>query len=502
MGEQGSKDHVLEKDKPLSESLLWELQLRAYRQFGLSAWTEKGVPSYLTSHPLTAAAYAKIVVGYLKDCLAQSSSLSIKEDAPFYLFDLGAGSGRFAYLFLRELLPALKQTFRNRIKICYVLTDVVADNLAFCQKHPYFHSWIEEGLLDFAAYIHSQEEASLELLSSKRRLSTFENPIILIANYFFDTIPQDAFRIEEGKLQEALISLSVQDRRKIDLKDPEIISHLKCSYRYLPISKNRMAAFSSDEKFLLNSYQKTSDFLTFSIPTGALQVFKTFGKLSKGRMLLLAADQGACTLSQLQEWKDPAISLHGSFSFAVNYHAVALLFALWGGTLFCPAYPDKTFATVAGVLGGNKGIYTETQAAFDWYLSDFGPKDYKDLVIAVENQGGKPSLEELFLLLKLGRWDPMNLHAFFQWIRNQLPSASENDKGRIASAIHEAWERYFPLSPAEGDFILNLGVLLYELGRIKEALVFFLRARDLAGDLPSIRHNISLCEEKLRNPSI
>lgn len=487
------KRKILESKKRLSESLLWNLQLLTYKQFGISAWTEKGVPSYLTSHPLTAFAYSQVALGYLRDCLDQPSGFDRRE--PLYIFDLGAGTGRFAFLFLLELIPAIRNSFHGEINIRYVLTDVVPENLEFCRKHPLLKPWIDEGIIDLAIYSHTQKELEGEFLISKKAIpQSLANPPVIIANYFFDTIPQDAFRVESGNVFEGLVTLTADVPEDFSPASLALISNLQCTYDYVPAEESSL---SEDARYLIDIYKKTGDRLNFTIPTGGLQVVRTFSKLSNGRLLLLAGDQGVCTLKQLLAWESPVISLHGSFSFPVNYHALSLSFLKEGGAFLMPKYPDVTFVAIAGILGGLETSFPETKRAFVHCLDDFGPREYRDLVLSIELQKDIPTLAELFLLLKLGRWDPLNIHAFFEAIRLQLPKASNKDKDNIVAAIHEAWAKFYPQSNSEGDFVLNLGVLLYDMERYQEALVFFQRAQKLAGDTLSIRHNIALCERKI-----
>ena len=87
---------VIEQNRRLSESFLWTIQQNFYTTNGLRAWQDGAVPHYVTSNPTIADAYARVVLGYWRDWQADASG----HDAPFYLLELGAGSGRFGFLFL------------------------------------------------------------------------------------------------------------------------------------------------------------------------------------------------------------------------------------------------------------------------------------------------------------------------------------------------------------------------------------------------------------------
>ena len=57
----------LEEAKPLRESLLWKLQASFYAAKGMSAWSDAVVPLFVTSNTFIAAAYAKVILGFIRD---------------------------------------------------------------------------------------------------------------------------------------------------------------------------------------------------------------------------------------------------------------------------------------------------------------------------------------------------------------------------------------------------------------------------------------------------
>src|SRR5260221_12711735 len=112
----------LEVDVPLSESVIWRLQGEVYSRRGLAAWTEDSIPHYITNNPFIAEVYAQIVFGFYCDCLAAHSKDSPPPSPrhPLRLLELGAGCGRFAFLFLRHLRALLEASglAADRIRYC------------------------------------------------------------------------------------------------------------------------------------------------------------------------------------------------------------------------------------------------------------------------------------------------------------------------------------------------------------------------------------------------
>lgn len=498
---------IIEKDQRLSQSALWDLQTAAYCQFGPQAWMGKGVPFYPTSNPYIARQYAQVVIGYLRDCLQENSPTPIDPSKTVYLLDLGAGSGRFGYLFLKSLLgflPILKKT----LKIRYVMTDIAQKNIEFWKGHPYLQPFIEKGILDFAFYSHREHEKPIELLISGDVLSssTLTNPLILIGNYFFDTIPQDLFLAKEGEMLEGRISLRMDETpqtKKLNPNDPAVINHLKTSFDYVPIAD--IDAYYPDSKELspiLKSYAKRFDNIPILFPVGAFQAIKYFTQLSQGRFLLLAGDQGRCTEKQLEDFKEPYIAKHGSFSIPVNYHAIEKYFRSQQGVTMITTHPQPTFVVTASILGGQKENYLETAYAFRNHIDFFEPNDYFLLLDYTEKEWLLPDLEAMLLLIKLGNWDPVNFHFFFERIMKELPKASKQAKENLGQTIHCVWENFFPINMEEASFVMNLGVIFFAMARYEEALIYFERALKLKEGDPLILGNMSVCYDKLGKPDL
>src|SRR5215472_18349827 len=102
---------VLETDVSLSRSLIWRLQREFYARRGIQAWRADKIPSFITSNPFIAEIYARIVAGFLCDCREgrRQESAPISPENPLRILEFGAGTGKFAYLFLRHLSDILRE---------------------------------------------------------------------------------------------------------------------------------------------------------------------------------------------------------------------------------------------------------------------------------------------------------------------------------------------------------------------------------------------------------
>ncbi|MCP4154462.1 MAG: tetratricopeptide repeat protein, partial [bacterium] len=182
-----NKTGLLEKGSRFSESFLWNIQRGYFDRAGASAWRENTVPSYITSNAYTAQAYARVFMGYLRDAMARG------EQGLVHIIDVGAGSGQFAFHFLKKLTELYKGSpIRNKIRYRYVFADFTESNINFCSRHPAMQPFIKQGVLDFAR-LDVADEHPIELLKSGSVLDSdsIPGPLVLIGNYLFDSIPQD-----------------------------------------------------------------------------------------------------------------------------------------------------------------------------------------------------------------------------------------------------------------------------------------------------------------------
>jgi hypothetical protein len=480
-----------EKNTRLSNSVLWELQKKAYTQFGPEAWFTKNVPFYLTSNPLIARQYAQIVLAFFRDCLAFQT---LDPQEPVYILDLGAGTGRFAYVFLKELFEMLSN-LKMSLNVCYVMTDIVEANIQFWKSHPYFQSFLEKGCLDFAYYDHGDPKLNLDLLYSGKRLVSGEikNPLIAIGNYFFDTIPQDIYCVKDHTLYEGRISIGYKHSKETQIPsvtDPAIIPRLIHCVDYVPLSYD----LDPSEKEILTGYAKAYENLPcFLFPSGALQVIRHFRSFSKERILFLTGDQGVASDNQLRE-ELPFFSKHGSFSMLVNYHALKEYFKQTGGfCLLTPAVETK-MVNMAAISCSGKTEFSEVSEAFRLTLTAFEPFDYFSLVDIAFNEWKDLNLKFMINLVKMGNWDPVNFNLFYLKIREKLFAASSTEKEELARTIHSCWKVFFPVHKQEGAFIMNLGILFFDMKRYEEAILFFQRALNLGYNEPIAFQNLRMAQ--------
>jgi hypothetical protein len=326
---------ILEQGKPLSECLLWPLIETFYAESGPEAWSQ--TPYYPTNNAFLGDAYAELIAAFLRDSAAQ-----INPDEPVYLLELAAGLGvlsRFVLASLPEKLAAFEAT--KNLKIRYVLTDFTESNLNFWEKE----EALKTSEIDFALFKPEQEN-QLTLRRSETTLApgTLKNPLVVLANYFFDSIRHDYFWTEHGKLFEIrplICKLSDQ---------PTSLATLSLNAQKFPMSQPHYP--DARWNALLDEYAQCLPEGSFLLPIGALRVLENLKQLSGGRCLLLSADKGIQSLASMEGHREIPYTPHtGSCSFMVNFDALRRFVEGDGGQAWHgPSYP--TLEGFAAVLSG------------------------------------------------------------------------------------------------------------------------------------------------------
>jgi hypothetical protein len=491
----------LEQKVRLSGSMLWRLQRDFYARHGVKAWSRGLVPHYVTSNSFIAGAYAKVVLGFIRDwTLAGAGSGSAAFDAghPIYIIELGAGHGRFSHLFLRKLQELLGRSSLAGLRFRYVMTDAAERNVEAWRAHPWLQPWRDAGILDFARYEVGQEERPW-LLESGEILDPdlLRNPPIVIANYIFDSVPTDAFYVKDGLLYETLIDVSCEE--ELDPDDPHLLSRLQLSYAQRPVPNGGYYG-DPDLDGILAGYRRRLAESAFLMPVAAVRCLRDLQRLAGGRMLLLSADKGFHTEEALLEGHgEPRLAIHGSgcFSLMVNYHAIGQYCRNQGGRALHPGHGWTNLCLAAFVWGEPAGGLSETGLAFSQAVEEFGPDDFFSLAQALESSHETMSLDQLLACLRLSGCDEQVFLRIAPFLMQQVGSASNAMKRDLRRTADRVWEQHFPLGESP-DVAFHLGTLLYTMEHFPEAMEFFDHSIRLHGCEPGNSYNMALCHHALR----
>lgn len=463
----------IESRRRLSESVIWKLQRDFYLRAGPEAWKPKGVPSFVTNNAFIARAYARMAVALMRDL---SRTGSIEAAQPLHVIELGGGAGRFAFLFLRALereraaLPALAA-----VPIRYVLTDLVESNLETARAHEKLRPYVERGQLDFARFdLESDQELTLLVSGQRIAKDSLANPALVVANYAFDTIRHDAYRVRGGLLQEAL-ARTVSTRGDESLDDPTLLERLALRWESEPLASTDVYDDPLANE-VLAGYMSLDD-TTVLMPVGGLRCIRTVLSWARGRLLLITGDKCLSSEEELRNRSDPLLSLHGgSFSFTVNLHAIGSWFERAGGEALPPSRGDYQFKVGAFLAGLPQA--TETRAAFAREIDDFGPGEYFHLSFTLRKEHASPSPDVLLAAFKLGDWDPEMVVACRQAVTQKARTAPAWFKQELSRGLDEAWERVFI---RHRNYAMDLAWIALSLDRPQQAIRFAEESQRLYG---------------------
>ena len=492
MGGADQESSLLEANQRLSRSLLWRLQRDYFEREGIEAWRSGTVPHHITSSPFIADAYARVVLGFLRDwnTVEQSEdSAPLDRRQPVHIVELGSGSGRFAYLFLKKFLDLHRNSVLKDIPVKYVMTDFTKRNLEYWRTHPWLIPFIKEGSLDLACF-DLETDAQLELLNSGEILSTttLRNPLVVISNYVFDSTPQDAFLAAEENLSEILVSLRTSQK---DSDDPDILSTIQISAHENPIDEN----YYDDPQWnrVLLDYKHRFTGTAFLFPTAALRCMGNLHRLSRGRMLLLSGDRGFNQDEALQMVsRIPAFALHGSFSMMVDYQLIGDYCRLLGGRVMHPHVGTENLNISAFMFGDLPGDFIETRQAYVEAIEKFGPDDFFTLKEGIAQVYDAFSVDQIFAFLRLSCWDYKRFWECLPVLKKHLPDMTVLQKQQLQEAIVKTWDGYLPIGE-ENDLAFELGTLLLEIEFYSDALEFLQRSVDLYGIAAGTAYNMSVC---------
>ncbi|WP_112237930.1 hypothetical protein [Kribbella monticola] len=424
----------------LSESPLWDRQRTFYDRGAPEIWGGGDVPHGITGNPRIANTYARIALEFLRSTAVSQGA----EEVP-HLVEFGGGTGRFAYLFVRQL-----RALAPGLRFTYVVTDFAAERVSAWAAHPSYGPLIEEGLIDFAV-LDADRPGPLELLVSGRTIGagSLRAPVIGIANYVFDTLRHDCFALRGGDLLELKVAAGEES---IDWET------------------GACEPIDADLAAVLDHYREWLDDTAVLAPVGGMRCLEFLAGLTAGPSLAMVADKGHRTRAELCSYETPAVVFHGSaFSLMVNFDLLARWVRRRGGVGILPAEPANSLVVGAFV----QGPVAEPERFTTWVqdqLVDTGPDNTFSLRPLLGTAAAL-SLEAMLASLRLSRCDPTLLIEFLPALLDVLPGAPEVTKLEMQRILGQVWDNYFPIGEPI-DVALCLGLLLSAIQRFPEAIEF------------------------------
>jgi tetratricopeptide (TPR) repeat protein len=493
---------ILETGKPLSKSILWQIQEDSFRSSGIDAWEQ--IPAYPTTNPFIADVYARLIVAYLLDSIAH-----LAPEEPVYILELGAGTGRFGFHCLAEV-ERRRRYFAalEGVKVVYVLTDIAEKNVRFWEEHDGFRAFREAGQVDFALF-HPDRERTVELRAAQTRLAPgmLKNPLIVISNYVFDSMRQDLFRVAGGGLEEVRLSIS----REVPEVDPAPPSVDQLVVEQTPVTA--AVDYYGDARLdsILRHYVESLEEGSILFPVAAFDCIRNLEALAGGAgLVLLSSDKGFSHMGYMSGHWEHTYSLHGGvcLSYMVNYHAIRHYVEEGGGVSFFTADDDLFLQTLMSILPARPaaGGYELCRYGFEEALGRQNQindlYNIQQYIAAYEPpEDPKARLHRCLSIVRLCRNDPVVYQSCGEEIGKAVDEliARDGHVGELAGTLLEVTDRvrenHYLVNSADRDVLQTVGSIYYSLERYDRCVEAFERAVELFGPDAYSLYFIASCHE-------
>lgn len=447
---------------PVKDSMVWSLLEQFYQNQGSDAWKQKLVPQGSTANCYTADTYAGIVKGFFRDLMAGG------EFKPPIIIELGGGSGRFAWQFLNRLLN-YHFVDEDCPAFTYMLTDAATANIESWSKKKRFQPLIDNDLLEFAE-LWVKPDPILKTSAGNVTPADIENrPVILIANYLFDSIPTDMFRIKDNQIERVL--MSVKSEKKDFLKKPiNTFAGLTETFNSTPIDGDPTTHPLINK--ILQGYAKLEGDFHFPVPETGFRFLESFlGR--KAPTMLLAGDMA---YSDPEEFDLGSPFIFDSYiAHYTNFHMFAELFQAHGGFTQFQRQPDVDFCCGAFLAPGNakaKDVvwFNDTKKTATEYLKEFNPYDAHELSDMIHALDGDVSIRQVLAWMRFSKFDPEVASACLPILFEHLEQGEEHpNEQQLYEAYMESYQAFFP-DGAPVDIDCGIAHLFLDINYNEEAL--------------------------------
>ncbi|WP_138755656.1 SAM-dependent methyltransferase [Paenibacillus sinopodophylli] len=468
-----------------SEAPFWELQRSYFEEQGAEAWQREEVPQYITSNPVIAAAYAEMIFGFLQDRASQGCA-----SETVTIVELGAGSGQLAFHVLKELASLVAFAGLPLPPFRYVMTDLPAKNIAFWRQHRSLIPFVQQGILDFAQF-DAAKDTTLHLTESGEmiRAGQLEQPLLLVANYFFDSIPQELIYVDEGQIYECHVSLHMEEGEE-QSDSAGMLRSMVPEYHYCRAAEYEQDSYPYREVIALYREKLEDSHILF--PVMGLSCLERLGHLSQAGFILLTADKGDHRIENWAFAEPPKLIHHGSFSLTANYHAIQHMFEQKGAIASFTEHHYKNLNVGCILMVNQPARFIQTRLAYRRYVERFGPDDFFSLKLWFDEHLETLELSQILAFWRIGRYDPQLFLQSAARIDSLLEDCGEEEAEDLAHGMLAMWQGYYRLDDRH-DLALMCAVQLYQLELYEAALDFYEKSLASYEGTADVFYGMAIC---------
>ncbi len=494
---QEQDPRLVELPVRLSTSKIWQIQRNYFASMGIRAFKEE-VPFYISSNAFIGQRYANLVLNYIKDWLALNPS---HQTETFYLLEVGSGTGKFSFYFLKSFKRLLAENNLADIKFCYVISDITEKCITFCQENESFKEYGERNEIDFCTY-DVENDTDFELRIKQRKFSSLKakTPLVVIANYTFDCVKHDEFEYEDGKFYE--VKLGLKSRYKhFDVEKSQHLDDLRLHFERMEITSNIENYYPNQtaNKILLNypSYfdnKKTR----IMMPLGAFDFCDNLRQMTQNNAFIIVGDKGLSQPERFHLFSEKyRYSYDGCYSFLVNFHAVGEYCKMHNGD-YLLTNNSNDFKVNLYSLGTPFDKLTQTKCFFKESIETAGPEEFIYFFDEFLTSNYRFSQKSLLAFVRFSEWDPNAYAILHDRVLDLLPTYNAPFVEDLKDALNKVITNIYNLNI--GDDVYNLAGMIYQmLGEDEQAISLYNRSLAVFGERCDPHSNLGTVYQKQKN---
>lgn len=401
---------------------------------------------------------------------------------------MGSGTGQFSFYFLKHLVELQKILKLEHVKIQYIMSDVTESPFQFWESNPALQPFLKTGVLDFCLF-DIYQVGDLQLHRSKHTVGPKEiqNPLVVIANYLFDSIATDVFTVNNGEIYESLVTLKT-DPSNFDHTAPKEWKDIAITY-----SENKIENTYYNNAFdeILFNYRHQLMDTHFQFPIASLVAIKNLQTICNNQFLLLTSDKGYTNLEELDHCDYPELDFHGSFSVMVNYHAIGEFLKNSGGENLLQSFRENI---VSGVFSSGFALNALPQLSYaaKQMIQGFSPTDYFLIYEHFTEHYKECTLEVMSSYLNLSAWDPYVFDHISDHLCELVGEGDPEVVSYLAAHMHHIADNFYYL-PSSNDTMFNIGLFFQNVSRYEEAIEYYRQSQHYFGENDVVLFNIAMC---------
>jgi tetratricopeptide (TPR) repeat protein len=337
------------------------------------------------------------------------------------------------------------------------------------------------------------DDTELNLVRSGVTLSEGEltQPLVIVANYFFDSIPQELIYVDDGQIYEVDVEIEYPEHHD-SLAHTEWLEQIALHYEYRRAPEYEQETYPYRD--VISLYRERLEDSHILFPSSGITCLERLNRLTQAGFLLITADKGDHFLESWAFAERPELILHGSFSLTANYHAIRHVFEQRGAVALFPEHHYKNI-NVGCILHLDQPMdYPNTRLAYRRHIERFGPDEFFSMKEWVDRNQDSMGLQQILSFWRLGGYDAEFLIQHAKRIASLLPEANDEEKQDMLRGIQLMWSSYYAMEQCY-DLALNAGWILFEMGLYEHSKPFLELSAAEAQDevLSTVYYCLAIC---------